>query len=508
MRVPCGHCEDCFNKKASKNSMLLQLEAEKTPYTYFVTLTYDMDSIPVAHFNYKHIPNSDKVLCTLVNQTHRLSDDYQFNIIDKKEITVDELDKILHTFHANKYRYFEEGLFPYASAADVQRFIKRLRFFIETFDYFGPVGSVNTSIRYFVCSEYGPKSFRPHYHLLLFIQSKAVQRFIGLFVRKAWKYGRIDCQPSKGGCANYCSTYVSANSLLSPLHQFSKIRPKSLHSHHLGQEPDKCLNEGSQSLQYAVLRERSVISGQRLTRVSPSVSVQTALFPKCHGYGDATRLQRRNRYTFLATVQREFGEGKTLREYADLVDKKCQSPLSLTFPFWDVCNCVSSDSTLYSILCTSSLFLKNARLFELTPDEYLDKIEKYYSDKELDLLNKWYAYREKNPLPDPLSFIYEYDNIDTSDHYYFDLARYVYSGTHIRLVPDSDAWRHFKMIVSFAEQLGTTALEVLNRFKNINNLEENKELAFCATKAKQRFDDNIKHKKLNDANNIFVYKEK
>lgn len=43
---------------------------------------------------------------------------------------------------------------------DVQKFIKRLRF--------TQFGSKQSTIKYYLCGEYGGKSFRPHYHIILF----------------------------------------------------------------------------------------------------------------------------------------------------------------------------------------------------------------------------------------------------------------------------------------------------------------------------------------------------
>lgn len=52
----------------------------------------------------------------------------------------------------------DENGVPVVSSRDVQLFFKRLRSKL-------PKGQ---KIKYFLCSEYGPQTFRPHYHFILF----------------------------------------------------------------------------------------------------------------------------------------------------------------------------------------------------------------------------------------------------------------------------------------------------------------------------------------------------
>jgi hypothetical protein len=76
--------------------------------------------------------------------------------------------------------------------------------------------------------EYGPVHFRPHYHLLLFTNSDQVSQVLRHCHDKSWKLGRSDFQHSAGGAGSYVASYV--NSLCSaPLLYRScrAFRPKS-----------------------------------------------------------------------------------------------------------------------------------------------------------------------------------------------------------------------------------------------------------------------------------------
>ena len=60
--------------------------------------------------------------------------------------------------------------YSYVNKVDVQKFLKRLRRLI-IYDKENLLSSIpveNRKFRYFICSEYGPKTFRAHYHGLLF----------------------------------------------------------------------------------------------------------------------------------------------------------------------------------------------------------------------------------------------------------------------------------------------------------------------------------------------------
>ena len=87
------------------------------------------------------------------------------------------------------------------SKDDIQRFLKRLRYYLEC-DYPG------TRLRYFFCSEYGKNTHRAHYHGLLFrLPHLTYPQLLG-YVRRAWPFGFVYVSPSTNGRISYCMKYM------------------------------------------------------------------------------------------------------------------------------------------------------------------------------------------------------------------------------------------------------------------------------------------------------------
>ena len=117
--VPCGRCINCQMQKRKDMSVRLAHEASQHENCCFLTLTYNDDNVPTTDWNAIGCPRKqfDNGLGSLPSLT----------------------------------------LFP----RDVQLFMKRLRRRLEY--HYGVKG-----IRYFAVGEYGGRTHRPHYHVLIF----------------------------------------------------------------------------------------------------------------------------------------------------------------------------------------------------------------------------------------------------------------------------------------------------------------------------------------------------
>ena len=97
---------------------------------------------------------------------------------------------------------YGNNLIPFLNYVDVQNYIKRLRKHLSRY--------TDEKISFYAVGEYGPVHFRPHFHLLLFFNSKKIADVLRECHSKSWKLGRSDIQRSNGGCSSYVASYVNS----------------------------------------------------------------------------------------------------------------------------------------------------------------------------------------------------------------------------------------------------------------------------------------------------------
>ena len=243
--VSCGSCPSCILRRSGIQTNLLTTYSAQFRYVYFVTLTYapcflptlevsvvetctddiadvsvvpnicDLDSSdPNTYmFGFRSVPRSASV--KLKNSTvERTFKDPEVKFTCS--MTSKELLSIL-----NKVKHNVPYRIPYVCNRDLDLFLKRLRSYYP-----------DEKLRYYAVSEYGPQSFRPHWHLLLFSNSERFSQTVLENVSKAWSYGRCDASLSRGFAAPYVASYVNSFVALPNFYtQMPKVvRPKSFHS--------------------------------------------------------------------------------------------------------------------------------------------------------------------------------------------------------------------------------------------------------------------------------------
>lgn len=244
--VDCGQCDYCIHKKAKKASMRVKTAGSAFKYFYFVTLTYDNEHIPL--FKCEVLDNSyDDVL----NESGDIHYGYEkHSFVPVSEYSCADSSQLRHIFFTqvqgtvpfnrtlSKYEevkdnwflsmdairsfiaktktdspYGEDGklsdrygdnLIPFLNYVDVQNYIKRLRKHL-----FQKLGSYE-SLHFYAVGEYGPVHFRPHFHLSLCTDSDQVAEVLRQCHDKSWKFGRSDFQRSTGGSASYIASYVNS----------------------------------------------------------------------------------------------------------------------------------------------------------------------------------------------------------------------------------------------------------------------------------------------------------
>lgn len=320
--VDCGQCDYCIHKKAQKASMRVKTAGSAFEHCWFVTLTYDNEHIPlfnceVYHSEYddvlsdsgtvygyeKHsfVPVS-KYCCTDPQQLRHIyftqvqgtvpynRDTSQYEPVeDNWFLSMDAIRSfIAKAQSATPYgkkgelsARYGNNLIPFLNYVDVQNYIKRLRRHLDKY--------TNEKILFYAVGEYGPVHFRPHFHLLLFFNSQEVADVIRECHNKSWKFGRSDIQRSNGGCASYVASYVNSLVAAPSLYRSCRaFKPRSRAS--LGFfEKGETFDEGEDV--YAQIEQKidSVINGREynfngiVVKSTPPISYIRSLFPRFSG---------------------------------------------------------------------------------------------------------------------------------------------------------------------------------------------------------------------------------
>jgi hypothetical protein len=319
--VDCGQCDYCIHKRAQKASMRVKTAGSAFKYSYFVTLTYDNEHIPlfnckVLHSEYedvigisgdirfgdehhKYIPVSEYQCDDSSSLRHIFFEQVQGTVSFDREIKeyvpvqdnwflsmdairsfIGKTQAVDKTDYPASEQYGRDNLIPFLNYVDVQNYIKRLRKHLSL-----KLGSYET-LHFYAVGEYGPVHFRPHYHLLLFTNSEKVAEALRYCHGKSWNLGRSDFQRSAGGAASYVASYVNSLSAAPLLYRSCRsFRPKSRASVRFFEKGDDFVeNEDS----YAQIEQKidSVVNGRIYNfngisvRSTPPMSYIRTLLPR------------------------------------------------------------------------------------------------------------------------------------------------------------------------------------------------------------------------------------
>ena len=180
--TPCGHCYSCLKNKSNRDTALAMNIASNFKYCYFVWLSYEdqylpyielksIDALDDTRSNYFFSSINRSLRIQVSNGKDRIIEDPSFEFTHS--MTSCEYRDIIVKSHGRYdflrkcvvYPRFEDcdNRIPYCNTSDCQKFLKRLRFHSKN--------KYNEEIRFYGVSEYGPRTYRPHWHLLLFFNS-------------------------------------------------------------------------------------------------------------------------------------------------------------------------------------------------------------------------------------------------------------------------------------------------------------------------------------------------
>jgi len=430
LRVRCGKCRACRNALAKRWINKLEQEKRAWKYCYFVTLTYDNNFLPRLYFD---------------NSSFELYDPNQ----DSVRIPYADL-----IFSTNKdFKYFQSRInhslgIPYNRVRDLQLFHKRLNKIIHD-----KYTKTYKNFRYFVCSEYGKDTFRPHYHGLYFFSDRRVSDHFQEILSQAWSVdgvaqGRFDAQIVLGSATSYVAQYINMFSDLPSVYQNREIKPFYIFSKHpsigsvvpLDSEVRKIFFDGTPTrVQYDINRNEFV-------NVRIPYSLENRLFPRLPKYSEIDVPLRVGLYGLAGKSNAEsfeefksFLNGLKYRGVYDYDFINCSEYgkrqneylrwLTNGFLLYRSNYLTDEDYNLVNNRLKRFYYISNrvctqASAFGISLSCYVSNIDKYYKNLETYHLKQFYAVQEKYSLShdiEDISLMYD----DPEYYLYFNQFEYV-----------------------------------------------------------------------------------
>lgn len=244
--VDCGKCEACLQKKAVRRSNRIRNNVRDGEMCLFVTLTYPNQFVPYVdkrdlrygsnwnipirrHCRGRFVRSGSSYLQEFSKTPFSLEgyiEDYiPYSSVYKHDFSIRNENRLRSLVGRSEN---EIGVCYYL---DVQNFFKRLRQNLNrNYNY-------EESFSYFSCSEYGPTTGRPHYHLLIFFPREKEREFRNSIV-KSWPYadkghGSVHIEEAFD-CASYVSSYVNGHFDFPSLLSGTLVRSKHSYSKSFG----------------------------------------------------------------------------------------------------------------------------------------------------------------------------------------------------------------------------------------------------------------------------------
>lgn len=204
---PCGKCEECVKRYQDSWKIRMVSEFNHTCLGVYATLTYDDDSCPIHPDCIR--PDGSFILNEFAGKRYKVK-----------------------TKNGGVYYRVYDGITRIVDKRSIQNWFKRFR------ENFFRTNGYRLDFSYFLTSEYGPNSYRPHYHLCIFGQNAETLKPLfddwnNIYGDAQFEDIRIAPGKSPGAVADYCSKYCAKGMFESPLCKESPSRsfvaPKTFH---------------------------------------------------------------------------------------------------------------------------------------------------------------------------------------------------------------------------------------------------------------------------------------
>lgn len=290
--VPCGKCKGCLLHRANSWSMRLANEIEASRGSIFFTLTYSNKYLP------KLVSNTidglmpitvyelaDTVRWNGVEDVPRIEPDFPAYFVSERMYSIS-----IKNFTSPDGRHY----IGYSSRRDCELYLKLLRQDLINHGFKQCPGP-NRFFRYFIISEYGPTTFRPHLHGIIFPSTLEIASYLieyGLF--QNWKMCSEDqfypyTHYCDSGARNYVTNYLTCSSELPKIYRENKVlRPfrkasKAPAIGYIGENPAKIYEDVSVGVTSYV---KPITRLGVETVVKRSSDYLSRLFPKCYRFSE------------------------------------------------------------------------------------------------------------------------------------------------------------------------------------------------------------------------------
>lgn len=513
--TPCGHCYSCIKNKSNRDTALAMNIASNFKYCYFVWLSYEDQYLPYIELksidvlddtrsNYFFSSINRALRIPISNGKDRIIEDSSFEFthsmtsFEYRDIIVKSHGRYDFLRKCVVYPRFEDcdNRIPYCNTSDCQKFLKRLRFHSKD--------KYNEEIRFYSVSEYGPRTYRPHWHLLLFFNSDELASVIQQLVSESWSYGRTSCELSRGGSASYVASYVNSSVCIPSLYlEHKEIRARSLHSKGYGTNyvfPTQATIRDLDKMSSILLNGESISINGKVKQIYPSRSYKHTVFPRFSNL--VCKSPRSSAHLFSAAY---FAPERLVRfGYLGVTYDKSVSPISeLAHAYTDFFldredkGFVHSDDEL--IVISVRLDAPNRKYWHcLTYDQIYSKFYRLFnmvirSARFWNLFGYVDIYR-RGPI---------YDLMEASDSYWNEFARRRLHDYYEFLENCSEEQRSFLFSRSVYNEVKNSVGDIKKAYSYDYELSD-KFLKELIAKNRKACVDKVKHKEFNDLSGLLL----
>ena len=458
MLVSCGKCLSCLiDKSRSKTRVLIEHE-KNTKFTYFVTLTYNKYNVP-----------------RLGVSVHKDMGRFGKNVLSLADADTGEY--LGHCYYPyNDYLKIksrsDDCYVHYARFSDAQKFVKRLRYYLSKYS--------NEKVTYYLCSEYGPRTFRPHFHLLLYINDPKQLTHLRECLYKAWTLGFVDYSLSRNSAQSYVAGYLNSYVSLPEIFKVPAISPKSVHSTKMALPTfDADFKEIYKNDPTRFVRYFKYTNSDGVTALSsPWRSFKTYLFPKCYGYACKSTYERITTYGINSTlVARYGGKAEAIVDGIKIDFENNTLPYSVAVSMLkshDGIFILPTDDILLARVYATFHYQKLMDIFHLSPRQLSLNIDEFYSRLDYQNLKEMYECINNSA-----------QILDDEEYQLFSQC-YVY-GTYLT---DNEYTLYNGMVI---------ASSLLDEWYHQSRIYKS-----IVTKRHFLYNKAVKHKELNDMNNVLI----